>query len=700
MKSRINPCDSVHEGTIALADSSPTSTELLARNRLLRRGAELALAAALLAVQLAPAATLQEALDGPGLSWTTGGPSPWIGQANISQDGLSAAMCLGGSNSWLQTAVTGPGILRFSWGFGAGLSVGSIENALVLFIDGSNTVATLSELQEWDEITVPVEPGLHSLVWWAYDINDSEVVFVVDQVRFTLTGSPPVITSLPEEKIAAPGASVFLSVFAGGDPPLMYQWSFAGRPIDGATNSWWNVKNLQPESAGAYTVAVSNMFGQASATSTVELSSTAIATALDTPGWAWESGYEPFWLVTTNQSRVGGTSIQWLWQGEPSDCCIEDHGSLLATTLVGPGTLQFQWRQLCFPEGSGVLTFTGPFPENSRVLNTNSGWQQQTILLPAGTNSISWVCEIQTFLVGSQLNWLDDVRFVPGHTLPTITQQPCPTNVTLLPKLDAGWSVAADGTPPLLYQWRRNSSDLPNATDKSFSLSVVRPGDAGTYDVVIANAWGSVTSTPISVVVLPSPTNAQVAVTGMPPFGSSGSVSGIASNIVFSNYLIAGFLKVGYGGWWTKPYWATPLTALDPNNGTFSYAGVTGGIDSLASQYAVFLVPAGWSPPLLSGSQALPQTLFDHAEAYAIVSRGITTQPTIALTNPGQDLSRIVITSGQTWMWYAVQATDNLINPNWITLPGSTNLYVGSFDYDDQLPSGTTNRYYRVIYVP
>ncbi len=46
----------------------------------------------------------------------------------------------------------------------------------------------------------------------------------------------------------------------------------------------------------------------------------------------------------------------------------------------------------------------------------------------------------------------------------------------------------------ITYQWRLNGIDLPGANAATLSLASAQPGDAGSYDVVIANDAGSVTS--------------------------------------------------------------------------------------------------------------------------------------------------------------------------------------------------------------
>jgi hypothetical protein len=75
---------------------------------------------------------------------------------------------------------------------------------------------------------------------------------------------------------------------------------------------------------------------------------------------------------------------------------------------------------------------------------------------------------------------------------PYVAQQPVSqpavvgTNVT--------FSVIASGTGPLNYQWQMNGTNIPGATAASYSKSNVQTTDAGDYQAVIANTFGSVTS--------------------------------------------------------------------------------------------------------------------------------------------------------------------------------------------------------------
>jgi pectate lyase len=79
-------------------------------------------------------------------------------------------------------------------------------------------------------------------------------------------------------------------------------------------------------------------------------------------------------------------------------------------------------------------------------------------------------------------------------TPPSLVSQP--QSQTALPGETVTVSVSAGGTPPLTYQWFKNDTNapLPGANDDTLTLANVQAGDAGNYFVVVANAYGSVTS--------------------------------------------------------------------------------------------------------------------------------------------------------------------------------------------------------------
>lgn len=91
---------------------------------------------------------------------------------------------------------------------------------------------------------------------------------------------------------------------------------------------------------------------------------------------------------------------------------------------------------------------------------------------------------------------------VPSDSAPSISTAPLSQSV-LTPGA-ATFTVAATGTAPLNYQWKRNGTDIAGATAASYTTAATAVGDNGaSFTVVVSNAKGSVTSAAATLSVAP-----------------------------------------------------------------------------------------------------------------------------------------------------------------------------------------------------
>ena len=67
---------------------------------------------------------------------------------------------------------------------------------------------------------------------------------------------------------------------------------------------------------------------------------------------------------------------------------------------------------------------------------------------------------------------------------------------------NATFSLSVSGAAPLSYQWLRNGIPLPTANSSSLSFTATNRAAAGSYAVVVTNAYGSITSSPALLRVL------------------------------------------------------------------------------------------------------------------------------------------------------------------------------------------------------
>ncbi|HEX7900771.1 MAG TPA: immunoglobulin domain-containing protein [Planctomycetota bacterium] len=97
----------------------------------------------------------------------------------------------------------------------------------------------------------------------------------------------------------------------------------------------------------------------------------------------------------------------------------------------------------------------------------------------------------------------ENVRFTTSATAglaPAIAAQP--RNASVIDGRAATFSVAASGTGPLTYQWKRGTTAV-GTNSATLTLAAAKSADAGAYTCVVTNASGSVTSSAATLTVNP-----------------------------------------------------------------------------------------------------------------------------------------------------------------------------------------------------
>ena len=115
---------------------------------------------------------------------------------------------------------------------------------------------------------------------------------------------------------------------------------------------------------------------------------------------------------------------------------------------------------------------------------------------------------------------------------PVITKQP-KSQVGYWGK-EATFTVAAGGAATLDYQWLKDGTVLPSATSSVLTLTNLQMSDAGSYEVIVANAYGSVTSSPA--ILIMNPAGVSIALyAGVTIDGVPGQTYGIQSTSTLSD---------------------------------------------------------------------------------------------------------------------------------------------------------------------
>jgi hypothetical protein len=149
-------------------------------------------------------------------------------------------------------------------------------------------------------------------------------------------------------------------------------------------------------------------------------------------------------------------------------------------TVSNPGTDFDKNYFNCIPLPPGLTINTNP---------GSAGYISGTPLA-AGTYAVT--------LVAGNLNFATPATapatitiYLPNAPPAVITQ---PQDQSVLVGSNAVFQAEVSGTPPLSFQWRRDGKDLPGATTPILSFTNVQPAAAGSYQLFVSNAYGSVTS--------------------------------------------------------------------------------------------------------------------------------------------------------------------------------------------------------------
>jgi PKD repeat protein len=154
-------------------------------------------------------------------------------------------------------------------------------------------------------------------------------------------------------------------------------------------------------------------------------------------------------------------------------------------------------------------SYSNPLAGRQAWSGNSGGFTSTVVNLPAAalgqSIQLRWRCGTDASVAAT--GWYVDSLAVGGLTCcsngPSITSQP--QNQQILPGQAAAFGVSAQGTAPLSYQWQFNGTNLPGATDTAYNLLSALPTDAGSYDVIVSNPLGSVTSSIATLTIIGPP---------------------------------------------------------------------------------------------------------------------------------------------------------------------------------------------------
>ena len=241
-------------------------------------------------------------------------------------------------------------------------------------------------------------------------------------------------------------------------------------------------------------------------------------------------------LMTTNKIIQANFGVAPIVSISPSNLTILAGGfAVLNANAFGLPSLAYQWQNDQGPVAgatNAIFIFQNTQPTNAGnyfVVVTNSSGSV--------TSSVATVT-----VVG----------------MPTITNQPPPQTVVTSGH-SASFIVGAYGSPTLAYQWQFNGTNLSGANNATLTLQNAYSPNAGNYSVVITNVYGSITSNPAMLTVLPLGITAPAILASGKFQLSFDTATGVDYEVDYSTNLADWnpLTTVGGNG--------APLTVIDPN---------------------------------------------------------------------------------------------------------------------------------------
>jgi hypothetical protein len=191
---------------------------------------------------------------------------------------------------------------------------------------------------------------------------------------------------------------------------------------------------------------------------------------------------------TTSSSDTGTSTVMApsIATQPASQTVTSGQAATFTVSATGGGTLAYQWRK-------GGSAISGATSATYSISSTNSG--------DAGSFDV-----VVSNSAGSVTSSAAALTVTSTNSAPAITAQPVAQSVAVGASVTL--TVTASGSGTLSYQWRKGGVAISGATASSYTIAGVASGDAGSYDVVVTNANGSITSNAVALNVTTTTTSA------------------------------------------------------------------------------------------------------------------------------------------------------------------------------------------------
>ncbi len=206
---------------------------------------------------------------------------------------------------------------------------------------------------------------------------------------------------------------------------------------------------------------------------------------------------------TTTGTRAGTLTITENASGSPQTASLTGAaGAPTITTQPASQTVTLGQTATFNVTATGTNPLSYQWQKNSTNIDQATSSSYTTPATTSADNGSRF-----TVLVSNSVGSVtSNAATLTVSTPPSITTQPASQTVTA--GQTATFTVAVIGTNPLSYQWQKNSTNITGATSSNCTTPATTTADNNsTFDVVVTNGAGSVTSNAATLTVNPAPTS-------------------------------------------------------------------------------------------------------------------------------------------------------------------------------------------------
>jgi hypothetical protein len=534
----------------------------------------------------------------------------------------------------------------------------------------------------------------------------------------SLPGSPqvPYFSLTPQNQTGVQqGAKATFSALAGGSiPPFSYQWYFGGAIINGASNTVLSLSDVQSTNAGQYSVVASNSAGSVTNSATLTVNNN-VSIGISTgpapgQGLILQGNFVLAEHFGNSSANLPISGVDFVYTS--AGTITNDNAGNLPNFGSNPDELNYAlltynsvWGagSVDIPTTSGInyrlqliLHDNYYSTVNSRIFDidaiSDSGSGATNVLASGldlasfGANEENPTNVVVTFYFTGDGNPLEiqmaatkDNPILSAFTLEDLTDVVAPTMAVPLSTLTAytGSSVQdvahVNGSLPLTYQWAKEIGgtyvNISGATNYILSLTNLGTTDFTNYEVIAANAEGSVTNT-----------GAVQNVEGTNSVMIGHWLSGAQSFADTSGYMPAGThdgVPTGANYYWTND--------VPPNKGGYSLYFPANNPDT------VILITNTWDT--LSVDPGYEPTFDDVTNAFSVAlwAKGFpsTWNPWMSKYGEGSDGWQLRRDGGNTYSCFTVRGAETAgdLGASTNTDDGNWHFYVGTYDAQQGLQS-------------